>query len=212
LEILACLTGAGKKHKNVTWCPEATRLPPGHGGKDAGMEDKRAVRREYYPSGAVRVERIYTYDGKQNGTTTTYYENGQVATTVTYRDDKLEGPAQAFYESGALRAEFSYADNRRHGPYRSLFESGVVEVEAEFERGLVQGAYRVNHENGALREEVRFVNSRREGLCRTYYENGILQAETLFAGGEIQTCQEYDEQGRPVKAKPPSGRVVRIKK
>ena len=42
-------------------------------------EQKFAIRREHYPDGTVRAELSYTYDGRQNGVTKTFYPTGTFA-------------------------------------------------------------------------------------------------------------------------------------
>ena len=38
----------------------------------------------------------------KNGVVETYYDNGQIRTRVTYKDDKLDGLCESWYSNGQL--------------------------------------------------------------------------------------------------------------
>ena len=64
------------------------------------------VRKGYYPSGELKVERNYIND-KQEGVARIYYENGQYIYIDTYKNDKKIN-RKAYTEEGQLEFDQDY--------------------------------------------------------------------------------------------------------
>ena len=60
------------------------------------------------------------------GVATVYYENGQLDTKATYKDEKPNGLNESYYENGQLHYKSTYKDGKRHGLSEDYTENGQV--------------------------------------------------------------------------------------
>lgn len=86
---------------------------------------------DYYPSGAIKGERLFK-DDKQEGKTTVYYENGAVKEVQYYIGGLKNGGDTLFYESGKLQYVSEFKDDKKNGYLRKWDEEGGLVYEAKF--------------------------------------------------------------------------------
>jgi antitoxin component YwqK of YwqJK toxin-antitoxin module len=158
----------------------------------------------------------YVVDGKLIGRKTVY-QNGNTATIVLYKDDKLHGCHQGWYENGQLRFQVFYnmgipchwsrfwhdngqlkleifiKDGLQHGTYRQWGREGKLLGEFEFTMG--NGEAFEWHENGNVKSHVRMVNGKPHGILKEWDEDGnLLEESTIFFlnGKEVDEDAYYD--------------------
>ena len=66
-------------------------------------------------------------NGKKDGFTTYWYNNGQMMAEANYKDDKKDGLFTYWYDDGGKRADESYKDGKLHGPRITFYKSGQKE-------------------------------------------------------------------------------------
>ena len=120
-------------------------------------------------SGALAEERT---------TERTYYDNGQVHTSVEFKDGVQDGYTRVYYDNGQLQQEFYYTDGRPTFVGKQYFASGKLAADAEPTTGMMK---RYDEESGSIIEKTPFVNGRKDGT-RFFYD---LQGKKIG----FQTCQ-----------------------
>ena len=78
----------------------------------------------------------YYKDGKLNGLSTWWYENGQKEIENHYKDGKLNGLSILWYENGQKELENHYKDGKLNGLGTCWHENGQIEGKGFFKDGV----------------------------------------------------------------------------
>lgn len=89
----------------------------------------------------IRMIRILGEEERKKlltGTTTSYHQNGQKRKEeCTYKDGKLDGPSIEWYENGQKRGESTYRDGELDGPLTTWHANGQKWTEKTFKDGNI---------------------------------------------------------------------------
>ena len=95
----------------------------------------------------------YYKDGKLNGLSTWWYENGQKQNEDHYKDGKLNGLSTWWYENGQKELENHYKDGKLNGLCILWYENGQKELENHYKDGKTNGLSTCWYENGQIEGE-----------------------------------------------------------
>ena len=98
---------------------------------------------------------------EKNGIHTTYYENGQKESEVTYKDDKRDGLSTDWYENGEKWSEVTYKDGELDGLYTTWYDNGQKKKEVNFKEGKEDGLETQWFKNG--KRAYQYVHGRISG-------------------------------------------------
>lgn len=114
----------------------ASCTTPGEKKKDGEGEtvnaDGTKTVRSYYRNKKVKSESSFK-DGKRNGLSRSFNEQGQLMLELPYVDDKRSGQSKRFYETGGVYQTTEYVDDRIHGMQVKYRANGKIMSEAKFE-------------------------------------------------------------------------------
>ncbi len=114
---------------------------------------KEGSARIYYPDGKTRQTIPYV-NGKKDGLSREYDQEGKIITLLEYNNDFLisrsrinhtdatgrkQGEWLEFYPGGAIKTEWNYRDDQLHGYYKEYDERGKLLVTLLYENGKVTG-------------------------------------------------------------------------
>ena len=68
----------------------------------------------------------FELNGKKNGESKSYWENGQLSVIQFYIDGKKNGIYKEYYDNGQLKGICSYIDDKRNGECRTYWPSGQL--------------------------------------------------------------------------------------
>ena len=145
------------------------------------------ISEEYYTGRNHQLGRKVNYkNGKQDGTTTTWYENGQQKAEVNYQNDKQDGIATAWWENGQKKTEVNYKNGKQDGITTTWYENGNGQKEAEgnYKNGKLDGITTGWYENGQKEAEVNYKNGKLDGITTGWYENGQKKTEVNYKNGK----------------------------
>ncbi len=77
----------------------------------------------FYPSGQHKVVGHFK-DGKREGKTVAYFQDGVISEEMTFKNDKLEGDATRYYPKGGRASVIPYQDGIPHGTALEWTEGG----------------------------------------------------------------------------------------
>lgn len=170
-----------------------------------------------HPNG--QVESVVNFqDGKREGSWVGWYENGQKALDVKYKNGNpellttwhmngkrkseinmkngvQEGLATTWHENGQKESEENYENGEQKGIMTTWYENGTKETETNFIDGKMDVLVTSWHENGRKQNQANFKNGKMEGLVTTWYENGQKQSETNYESGERGKTTFWSEDG-----------------
>ena len=97
----------------------------------------------------------------RHGSDRRYYRYGQPKYAEQYRDGKLEGLSEFWYENGAKQGELPYRDGKPHGQALTWYPDGKKKSETGWADGRLDGTSREWNEKGEKTGEVLWRNNMR---------------------------------------------------
>ncbi|AHM61238.1 hypothetical protein D770_14920 [Flammeovirgaceae bacterium 311] len=116
---------------------------------------------------------------------------------------KLEGLVQHYYNDGSLASEITYKDKKRHGYAKGYFKNGAVQGEFNYEDGELHGITKMYYENGNVFRETPYTRGKKDGVEKLYRQTGQLLAEVPYKEDKLGLGTiEYTKEGKPKKQLP----------
>jgi len=136
----------------------------------------------------------------------TYYEDGTINTTGTYKEGKKEGTHRVYDKQGNIIDGFIYKDGKvirkgivdESGLYQKNWEfyfvNGEVKLKGEFVNSKKQGTWMYFYKTGKKKQVGKFKNGKASGSWYWYFKNGVIhREESYLRGREDGLSVEYDE-------------------
>jgi len=150
-------------------------------------------------------------DGKPyTGFYTNYYDrvnDQQGYIEEYYKDGKLNGLSTWWYENGQKQNEDHYKDGKLNGLSTWWYENGQKELENHYKDGKLNGLCILWHENGQKELENHYKDGKTNGLSTCWYENGQIEGEGFFKDGiqvdDNRTELDEDENELPFTSNGP---------
>ena len=146
------------------------------------------ISEEYYTGRNHQLGRKVNYkNGKQDGITTTWDENGQKESEGNYKNGKTDGTMTTWYENGQKESEANSKNGKRDGIVIAWYGNGQKKVEGNSKNGKLDGTTTTWYENGQKKEEWNYKNDTLDGIASTWYENGNGQkkVEGNYENGKV---------------------------
>lgn len=90
-----------------------------------------------------------------NGIVKSFFDNLYVETP--YVNGKREGVSKAFDENGRLFSKKTYINDYKEGKEFFFYANGSVKMEIDYKRDVKNGVEREFHENGEIKSEIEYV-------------------------------------------------------
>lgn len=94
---------------------------------------------ETYASGQVKLRYSVDAEGRKEGVSVEYYENGKVRVRAEYRADQLDGTYATFHENGKPNVSAAYRKGKLEGDYTERTAEGKPRVTAGYREGKLHG-------------------------------------------------------------------------
>lgn len=147
------------------------------------------------------AEGLVYFNGKPfTGTSQSFYPNGQMASSIEYRQGKKHGLYRKWYEDGLLSFESEYLDGKQHGTARTWWRNGILRSESNFQNGVPNGVQKQWYSSGALFKKINLVNGKEQGLQQAWRRNGKLYINYEARNGRIfglkraTLCYQLDDE------------------
>ena len=86
--------------------------------------------------GSTKLKKVETLkNGKGDGVTKWWFENGQLEQEVFYKNGERNGARKRFFQNGQIREDLNYVNDKMDGLCKSWFENGQQEREFIFKDG-----------------------------------------------------------------------------
>jgi antitoxin component YwqK of YwqJK toxin-antitoxin module len=106
-----------------------------------------------------------------------YYSNRNIKGLYQLKDGKQDGLTTGWYENGEKKAEVNFKDGKQDGLTTKWYENGQKQDEGNWKDGKQDGLTTGWYENGEKKAEVNFKDGKQDGLTTKWYENGQKQDE-----------------------------------
>ncbi len=113
-------------------------------------------------------------NGKPDGVWRSYYESGNIESSVTYTDGIPDGIAYFYYDVAAntLRAEVNYVEGKIDGTYKEYYDNGARKATILYDEGLENGDVEFYYRTGDIKIEGKYKNGEKHGKWIYYDQNG----------------------------------------
>ena len=118
------------------------------------------------------------YQGKQHGTTTTFYTSGELRDERSYQNNFSYGRQIGFWQNGKKKFDFVYYNDKREGLQKQWYESGEPYAFLNYSNDMENGMQKAWRENGKLyinyevKDGVRY-GLQKSALCYTLRDGKI---------------------------------------
>jgi antitoxin component YwqK of YwqJK toxin-antitoxin module len=117
-----------------------------------------------------------------NGQYEIYHKNGQMNTTMTFKDGLYDGPYERYYKNGQLRYRGTFKDGIKDGFSELYYKNGQLWEKLHYKDGKENGPSEIYHENGQINKE------RQYGLYESNIYPGTLSSRCFYFNGEMYEC------------------------
>jgi len=144
----------------------------------------------YFDNGKVASELSYNND-VLDGVSKYYFETGKLQSEYTYKEGKLEGRTAEYYFNGNLLSEMFYADGKLTSIEKTYFENGKMNEFYTYKQGLKHGKYSAFYYKGGIRIEGEYFDNQLHGHWLYYDKYGRTIGEGEFENGEGELIHYY---------------------
>ena len=144
-------------------------------------EKKEGVWRSYTNRSIIETIREY-HEGKLNGVSFHFSENGTLDQEENYKNDVLNGERNIYLYGSVIKGQENFVDGKLDGDRRLYYESGKMQEHANFKNGIRDGVTTWYTQDEKPTIEYTYKMGELEGLAK-FYNNGILQSEGMYHNG-----------------------------
>ena len=173
-----------------------------------------------FPNGLLKQYFIYNKNGLLDGESREYYEEGNIKSISSFKNNVANGLFISYYQNGNIENKYAYVNGQANGECFSYYENGKLEERYFLKNGEIDGeafAYYpsgklrgkevqklgkregesiIYHENGNIKQKSTFKNDKREGDLFIYFPSGKLRQTEKYINGKIEgEVIEYYESG-----------------
>jgi antitoxin component YwqK of YwqJK toxin-antitoxin module len=142
-----------------------------------------------YVNGICSIENYI--NGKKNGISVQFHENGNIHFLYTYQDDLKHGYSSMHNIDGTIVQECYYNNDNIHGERKSYWNGRLIKLFV-FVHGKLNGISQTFWDTGELKTAGFYINGLAEGEHYQYYPNGEVSAKFIFVNGEMHgICSMY---------------------
>jgi antitoxin component YwqK of YwqJK toxin-antitoxin module len=172
--------------------------------EDVAELAKLDIKREYYPSGKVKIIASYKDDVPQ-GVRREFSEEGKVVAGYIFRDGNIigegiidaegikDGPWKEYYPNGVLKSVGTYDKGKRIGPWQFYYPNEQLEQMGSYNKdGKADGAWTWYFPTGDLLREENYFNGMIDGLSTEYDQYGVVIAQGEYLENEKEGTWTYN--------------------
>jgi antitoxin component YwqK of YwqJK toxin-antitoxin module len=125
-------------------------------------------------------------NGKLNGITKLFYDNGKIQEESYYKANLKSGPSKWYNKDGKIIASYNYINGLFEGMQTSYYENDSLQSRSDYKNNLLNGDYKEYYRNGKLKESGRYLNGLKEGPWTEYDETGKVTKVTKYKEGQAK--------------------------
>lgn len=128
---------------------------------------------EYYTDSILKIEGLFK-DSLMVNIWRSYYDNGNITSTVNYKDNIPDGIAYFYFNDNnqTTMAEMEFDNGRLEGNYIEYYSNGSRKAVIYYNKGLPDGEALYYYNTGTLKLEGKYKNGKKKGKWVAYTPNG----------------------------------------
>ena len=126
---------------------------------------------------------------------------GRLRELMQWKNGKPDGPSAMWHENGQKSLETTNKDGKQDVLETEWHENGQKKSEETWKDGKADGPATMWHENGRKQAEGAAKDGKPDGLWTMWHENGQKQAEATFKDGEQVSGKYWNSKGKEVETR-----------
>lgn len=122
-------------------------------------------------------------NGKRQGITRIYYDNGKIQEEDRFTDDQKDGVSRWYNRSGKLLAEYTYKAGVFDGPQKTYYENDSLQSVSNYSSNQMNGDYKEFYRNGRIKVSGKYLNGQKDGPWMEFDETGKATLTKKFKNG-----------------------------
>ena len=103
-----------------------------------------------------------------------YYSNNKIEYEAKFLNGKLDGLSKTWHENGIISSESYYSNGIPHGIWKKFYSNGSILYEVEYNYGEKNGYEKWFYENGQIKSKQKYINGFKEGVTIRWKNDGSL--------------------------------------
>ena len=121
------------------------------------------------------------------------FPGGARQTAIEMRNGKVNGWSRGWFENGKVEVEEYFVDGVSQGTRRRWFDNGQRRSEAQIDHGKLSGLFVEWYDNGQKAVEMTMVDGKPDGVAQSWHRTGALKSRTTLKVGDILEQQFFPE-------------------
>lgn len=160
------------------------------------QNDKEGLWNYFFEDGEPKAQAYYE---SGNGVYKQFYPSGAIRMQGFNKQEKSDGKWTYYYEGGDTLAIGSFIQGVRNGEWKYFHQNGILSAEGKYDNGKRTGVWKYYFENGKKSSEGKLVNDKRDGQWSLYYETGEVKASSNFNQGDGLFTEYYPSGAQKAK-------------
>jgi len=125
-------------------------------------------------------------DNTLNGLWRSYYESGNLKSSVNYKDGMVDGIAYFYYDDdvNTLLAEIKFSEDKIIDFYQEYYENGAQKAKIQYSDNVADGIAEFYYKTGRKKIEGEYKKGEKDGKWKFYDENEDLISTEKWKNGE----------------------------
>ncbi len=152
------------------------------------QKDEQGRKQGYWEKRYNNGKLAYTVTFKDNkpiGIMTRYHFNGNKRVVIDYNENQF-GKAKLFSEEGKLTAKGFYNGTKKDSTWEFFSPEGILYTKEHYKNGLKNGITSHYFKKGNIAEEVEWKDDIKDGIWKKYHENGQVKMTSAHKNGKIE--------------------------
>jgi antitoxin component YwqK of YwqJK toxin-antitoxin module len=133
------------------------------------------------------------YIGTAKDSTWNYYNNLRLVGKENFSDGRKNGKSVTFFENGTPATESSWVNGALNGVCRSFYPSGKKKFETMYRLGKREGLNLIYYESGQQMITGQYIGDQYDGIWKFFDEKGITKFELKYKLGKLLNPEVIDK-------------------
>jgi antitoxin component YwqK of YwqJK toxin-antitoxin module len=153
---------------------------------------KRSYVYLFYSNGKAAAEGLYVDQLKDSVWTYFSEFDASVRIREPYAMGKLQGTSQSYYPDGDISEEVDWNENIKHGEWKQYYKNGNTRLSGQYVNGKLQGSYEVYYSDGTIEISGSYQDNRSHGTWCFYDESGKELYSIIYENGNPANMEKYE--------------------
>ena len=138
------------------------------------------------------------YFGKLKDGLWTYYDKGVKVADENYSMGKKNGTSRTYFRNGQISEEKNWNNDVEDGAWRQYYDNGKKRLETKIDMGVRNSVYYVYYSNGRLKIRGQYKNDLMDGKWIYYDTDGKVLKEIVYHMGKAENKDELEKEEQEI--------------